>query len=61
MSAVFAHQSSAWPQKIDSRGGWFWCKKGTVVHAGKMNFYLSWPSLTPVLGPFAAKWSAFWC
>ena len=23
VSAVFAHQSSAWPQKIDSRGGLF--------------------------------------
>ena len=40
MSAFFVHQSFTLPQKIDSRGGLFWCKKGAVVHAGKMNFYL---------------------
>ena len=61
MSALFVHQLFTLPQKIDSRGGLFWCQKGAVVHADKMNFYLKWPSLTPVLGPFAAKCSAFWC
>ena len=55
------HQSLTLPQKIDSRGGLFWCQKGLVVHAGKMNFYLNWPPPTPVLGPFAAKCNAFWC
>ena len=41
MGALFAHQSPTLPQKNDSREGWFWCKKGVVVIAGKMNFYLS--------------------
>ena len=27
MSALSAHQLSTTPQKIDSRGGLFWCKK----------------------------------
>jgi len=48
MSALSVHQSPTLPQKIDSRGGLFWCKKGLVVHAGKMNIYLNRPSLTPV-------------
>ena len=61
MSALSVHQSPTLPQKIDSRGGLFWCKKGLVVHAGKMNIYLNRPSLTPVFGWFIAKWSAFWC
>ena len=55
MSALFVHQSFTLPQKIDSRGGLFWCQKGAVVHADKMNFYLKRPPLTPVLGRFAAK------
>jgi len=41
MSALSGNQSLTLPQKIDSRGGLFWCKKGLVVHAGKMNFYLN--------------------
>ena len=61
MSAFFVHQPLTLPQKIDSREGLFWCQKGVVVHADKMNFYLSQPPLTPVLGLFAAKYSAFWC
>ena len=28
MSALSAHQLPTTPQKIDSRGGLFWCKKG---------------------------------
>ena len=60
-SGLFVHQPPTLPQKIDSRGGLFWCQKGLVVHAGKMNFYLSWPPPTPVFGPFAAKCNAFWC
>ena len=39
-SAFFVHQLPTLPQKIDSREGLFWCKKGAVVHADKMNFYL---------------------
>ena len=60
VSAFFVNQSFTLSQKNDSRGGLFWCQKGAVVHADKMNFYLKRPSLTPVLGPFAAKCSAFW-
>ena len=40
MSALFANQLPTLPQKIDSRGGLFRCKKWSVVHADKMNFYL---------------------
>ena len=59
ISALSDNQSPALSQKIDSRGGLFWCKKGLVVHAGKMNFYLNEPPLTPVFWRFAAKCSAF--
>ena len=52
MSGLFINQSPTLPQKIDSREGLFGCKKGVVVHAGKMNFYLNRPPLTPVLGHF---------
>jgi len=41
MSALSDNQSPTLSQKIDSRGGLFWCKNGLVVHAGKMNFYLN--------------------
>ena len=41
LSALFGNQSPALSQKIDSRGGLFWGKNVLVVHAGKMNFYLS--------------------
>ena len=41
MNALSGNQSPTLPQKIDSRGGLFWCKNGLVVHAGKMNFYLN--------------------
>ena len=47
------------PKKIDSCEGWLWCKKEILLHASKMNFYLSQPPLTPVFGLFAAKRSAF--
>ena len=61
MSALPGHQSSTLPQKNDSREGWFWFKKGLVCECAKMNFYLKRPSFAPVIGLFAAKWSAFWC
>ena len=61
ISGLFIHQQPTLPQKIDSREGLFWCKKGLVVHAGKMNFYLNQPPLTPVFRPFSAKRSVFWC
>ena len=60
VSALFAHQSPILPQKIDSREGLFRCKKGVVVHADKMNFYLNRPPPTPVFALFAAKCSAIW-
>jgi len=59
MSALSAHQPPTLPQKIDSREGLLWCKKGVVCACGKMNFYLNCLSLTPVFRPFSAKWSAF--
>ena len=75
MSALFAHQSSALSQKIDSREDLLWCKKGVVCECGKMNFYLNCSPLTPVFqaffskmecvlplnaGHFGAKCNAFW-
>ena len=57
LTALFAHQPPASPQKIDSREGWFWCKKGLVVNAAKMYFYLIAPAFAPVFGLFAAKCS----
>ena len=41
MTTLFVHQPRTLPQKIDSREGLLWCKKGVVVHAGKMNIYLN--------------------
>jgi hypothetical protein len=61
MSAIFAHQSLALPQKIDSRGGLFGCKMGLVVNTDKMNFYSRKPPFAPILGLFAAKYIAIWC
>ena len=61
MSALFAHQSPTLPQKIDSREGLFWCKKGVGCACGRMNFYLKKPLLAPTFRLFAAKWRAFWC
>ena len=61
LSALSAHQLSTLPQKIDSRDGLLWCKKGVVCECGIMNIYLSRPSLTLILGLFAAKCSVFWC
>ena len=59
MSALSVHQSPTQPQKIDSREGLFWCKKGLVVNAGKMNTYCIKPQFAPALGPFFAKFAAF--
>jgi len=38
MAALFVHQQSTWPQKIDSREGLFCGFEGVFVNAGKMNF-----------------------
>ena len=61
VSALFVHQPLTLPQKIDSREGWFWCKKGVACEWGKMNFYLKTPPFVPVFGLFAAKCTAIWC
>ena len=60
MSALFAHQSSTLPQKIDSREGLFRCKKELVCRCNKMNIYLNKPLFAPILGLFTAKCSAIW-
>ena len=59
--ALFLHQSPTLPQKIDSREGWFWCKRGLAYEYDKMNFYLKKTAFAPVFGLFAAKRTAFWC
>jgi|GEM_PF-232970 len=61
MSALSVYQLPTLPQKIDSRGGWFWYEMRLVCECGKMNFYLKTPPYALVFGLFAAKWSAFWC
>ena len=61
LSALFVHPSSTLLQIIDSREGWFWCKKGWVVNASKMNIYFKDPPFAPYFGQFTAKFSAFWC
>ena len=61
ISALFVHQSLTLPQKIDSREGLFWCKKGWHATVGKMYFYLRRPPFAPLSGLFTAKFSAFWC
>ena len=61
MSALSVHQPLTLPQKIDSREGWFWCKKGLVVNAGKMNIYFKEQPFVPILGLFDANCSAIWC
>jgi hypothetical protein len=39
ITALFVHQSPTLAQEIDSREDCFWCKKGLLANAGKMNFY----------------------
>ncbi len=55
MSTLFSHQVFILPQKIDSREGWFWCKKGVVCECGKMNIYFKRGLFVPVFWPFPAK------
>ena len=61
ISALFVHQSLTLPQKIDSREGLFWCKKGWHATVDKMYFYLRRPPFAPLSGLFTAKFGAFWC
>ena len=55
MSTLFAHHSPTLPQKIDSREGCFWGKKGLVCECGKMNIYFKRVLFVPVFLPFPAK------
>ena len=61
MSVIFIHQPPTLPQKIDSREGLFWCKKGLACECSEMNIYLKRPPFAPHLGLFAAKCTAIWC
>ena len=61
MSDLFIHQSLTLPQKIDSREGLFWCKKGLACGCCEMNIYLKKSPFAPIFGPFIAKYSAFRC
>ena len=61
VGTLVTHQAPIRPQKNDSREGWFWCKKGLVVNASKMNTHCIKPNWAPDFGPFAAKCSAFGC
>ena len=56
ISTLFVHQSLTLPQKIDSREGLFWCKKGLARQCGKMNLYSKELVFAPTFGRFAAKW-----
>ena len=55
MSALFIHQVLTLSQKIDSREGLFWCKKGLACECSKMNLYSNGLALAPDFGLFAAK------
>ena len=57
-SGLFIHQLPTLPQKIDSREGLFWGKKGLVVNVSKMNTHCIKPQFTPDFGLFAAKCGA---
>ena len=61
MSALSVHQSPTLPQIIDSRGGWFWWKKGVACACGRMNIYLKRPPFAATFGLFGTKCSVFWC
>ena len=57
-SGLFIHQLPTLPQKIDSREGLFWGKKGLVVNVSKMNTHCIKPQFAPHFGLFAAKCGA---
>ena len=61
VSGLFVHQSLTLPQKIDSRGGLFWCKTRVACECNEMNIYLKKSPFAPTFGPFIAKYGAFWC
>ena len=55
MSALFAHQSPALPQKIDSREGLFRYKMGLIVNASKVNAHCIKPQFAPDFVLFVAN------
>ena len=57
-SGLSIHQLPTLPQKIDSREGLFWGKKGLVVNVSKMNTHCIKPQFAPHFGLFAAKCGA---
>ena len=76
MSALFVHQPPTLPQKIDSREGLFWCKKGGSctcrqneflfkLTATSTHFWAICGKMQCVLPlnavQYGAKRSAFWC
>jgi len=61
MSAHFTHQPLTLPQKIDSREGWFWCKKGLAYKRRQDEYTFIKPQFAPDFGLFTTKTSAFWC
>jgi len=61
MSAHFTHQPLTLPQKIDSREGWFWCKKGLAYKRRQDEYTFIKPPFVPDFGLFTTKTSAFWC
>ena len=61
MSTLFVHQPFTLPQKIDSREGCCWCKKGLVYEYSKMNFYLKKLPFAPCFRRLLAKCGAIWC
>ena len=61
LSALSDNQPLILPQKIDSREGFFWCKKGLACACGKMYIHSHKPPLAPVLRLFGAIRLTFWC
>ena len=76
MSALFVHQSFTLPQKIDSRGGLFWCQKGGSCACRQNEFLFKTTATNTRFGTICskmqcvlvlnavrcgAKCSVFWC
>ena len=59
ISGLSVNQSPTLSQKIDSREGSFWYKKGSACECGKMNLYSKEPPFAPTFGLFAVKYPAF--
>ena len=61
MSALSVQQLAIMPQKIDSREGLFWYKRGLVLGCWRMNIYYNELAIAPYFEPFLAKWGAICC